>query len=77
MINLSPSHKKFFKIDSETNEEIELEHVSEQNNLLFTSMKTIVCIGDSIKIIDLDGYEEIRKVKQSSKELIRQKIVLS
>jgi hypothetical protein len=39
-------------------------------------MKTIVCIGDSIKIIDVDGYEEIRKVKQSGKELIRQKIVL-
>ncbi|WP_180644926.1 hypothetical protein [Acinetobacter bereziniae] len=76
MINLSPSHKKFFKIDSKTNEEIELEHVSEQNNLLFTSMKTIVCIGDSIKIIDVDGYEEIRKVKQSGKEFLRQKIVL-
>ncbi|WP_457970528.1 hypothetical protein [Acinetobacter calcoaceticus] len=77
MINLSPSSKKFFKIDSETNEEIELEHVSEQNNLLFMSMKTIVCIGDSIKIIDIDGHEEIRKVKQSSKEIFRQKIVLS
>lgn len=77
MINLSPSSKRFFKIDSEKNEEIELEHVSEQNNLLFTSMKTIVCIGDSIKIIDVDGYEEIRKVKQSSKEIFRQKIVFS
>lgn len=28
---------------------------------------------DSIKIIDVDGYEEIRKVKQSGKELLRQK----
>lgn len=77
MINISPSTKKFFKIDSETHEEIELEYVGEQNNLLFTSMKTIVCIGDSIKIIDVNGYEEIRKVKQSSKEMFRQKIVLS
>lgn len=61
----------FFKIDSETNEEIELERFSKQNNLLFTTTKTIVYIGDSIKIIDIDGYEEICKVKQSSKQIFR------
>ncbi|HCC93126.1 MAG TPA: hypothetical protein DEQ26_02140 [Flavobacteriaceae bacterium] len=71
MINLSPSSEKFFKIDSETNEEIELERFSKQNNLLFTTTKTIVYIGDSIKIIDIDGYEEICKVKQSSKQIFR------
>ncbi|EHU1296434.1 hypothetical protein [Acinetobacter baumannii] len=76
MLNLSPSSKKYFKIDRETNEEIQLEQVSERNNVLYTSRVITVAAGDSIKIIDVDGFEEIRKVRDSGKELYRQKIIL-
>jgi len=65
MFNLSPSSKKFFKIDSETNEEIELIAVSEQNNVLFASITPLVNYKDSIKIVHLDGYVEVRKVRQA------------
>lgn len=74
MFNLSPSRKKFFKIDFETGEETELTNVSERNNGLFMSKQPIVHYKDSIKIIDVDGYEEIRKVRDSNKELYRQKV---
>ncbi|WP_149943759.1 hypothetical protein, partial [Acinetobacter pittii] len=73
---LSPSSKKYFKIDPETNEEIQLEQVSERNNVLYTSRAITVDAGDSIKIIDVDGFEEIRKVRDSGKEMYRQKIIL-
>ncbi|EHU1908953.1 hypothetical protein A1E89_RS18855 [Acinetobacter baumannii] len=76
MLNLSPSSKKYFKIDPETNEEIQLEQVSERNNVLYTSRAITVDAGDSIKIIDVDGFEEIRKVRDSGKEMYRQKIIL-
>ncbi|MEL4698962.1 hypothetical protein, partial [Acinetobacter baumannii] len=76
VLNLSPSSKKYFKIDRETNEEIQLEQVSERNNVLYTSRVITVAAGDSIKIIDVDGFEEIRKVRDSGKELYRQKIIL-
>ncbi|MDN8241535.1 hypothetical protein QZK39_18425 [Acinetobacter baumannii] len=76
MLNLSPSSKKYFKIDPETNEEIQLEQVSERNNVLYTSRAITVAAGDSIKIIDVDGFEEIRKVRDSGKEMYRQKIIL-
>ncbi|MEX0359200.1 hypothetical protein AB3Q14_19025 [Acinetobacter baumannii] len=76
MLNLSPSSKKYFKIDPETNEEIQLEQVSQRNNVLYTSRAITVDAGDSIKIIDVDGFEEIRKVRDSGKEMYRQKIIL-
>jgi hypothetical protein len=76
MFNLSPSRKKFFKIDTETTNEIPLEHVSQQNNFLYMSRNIILKNGDLIKIIDLDGFEETRQVLQSSKELYRQKVTL-
>ncbi|MDH2580185.1 hypothetical protein [Acinetobacter baumannii] len=76
MLNLSPSSKKYFKIDPKTNEEIQLEQVSERNNVLYTSRAITVAAGDSIKIIDVDGFEEIRKVRDSGKEMYRQKIIL-
>jgi hypothetical protein len=76
VLNLSPSSKKYFKIDPETNEEIQLEQVSERNNVLYTSRAITVAAGDSIKIIDVDGFEEIRKVRDSGKEMYRQKIIL-
>lgn len=76
VLNLSPSSKKYFKIDPETNEEIQLEQVSERNNVLYTSRAITVDAGDSIKIIDVDGFEEIRKVRDSGKEMYRQKIIL-
>ena len=56
MINLSPSNKKFFKIDFESKEEIELTNVSEQNNVLFTSISPLVNHTDTIKVIHQDGY---------------------
>ncbi len=78
MINLCPSNKKFFKIDFESKEEIELTNVSEQNNVLFTSISPLVNHTDTIKVIHQDGYEEIRKVKQSIPHTFvgRQEIIL-
>ena len=67
MINLSPCRKKFFKIDSETKEEIELEHVSEQNNLLFTSMKTLSVSVTVLRLLTLMGMKKFVKLSNRVK----------
>lgn len=78
MFNLSPSSKKFFKIDSETKEETELMAVSEQNNVLFAFITPLVDYKDAIKIVHPDGYEEVRKVRQAAQKKFfgRQEIIL-
>lgn len=78
MINFSLSSKKFFKINFESKDEFELTNVREENNVLFTSISPLVTHKDTIKIIHQDGYEEVRKVKQSIPHTFvgRQKIIL-